>query len=100
MGRGDITYLPLVGGRWCFLATWRDTCSRRAVGWHLDQQMPTELVLTGLDRPRAGADAAPASSWPDYPRRPGQPIHQLSVPGTHRTSSGTGQLQPAGYPLR
>ena len=22
----DITYLPLVGGRWCYLATWRDTC--------------------------------------------------------------------------
>ena len=33
---GDITYLPLVGGRWCYLATWRDTCSRRVVGWHLD----------------------------------------------------------------
>lgn len=34
---GDITYLPLVGGRWCYLATWRDTYSRRVVGWHLDQ---------------------------------------------------------------
>jgi putative transposase len=45
---GDITYLPLVGGRWCYLATWRDTCSRRVVGWHLDQQMPTELVLIAL----------------------------------------------------
>ena len=22
---GDITYLPLVGGRWCYLATWRAT---------------------------------------------------------------------------
>lgn len=32
---GDITYLPLVGGRWCYLATWRDACSRRVVGWHL-----------------------------------------------------------------
>ena len=26
------TYLPLVGGRWCYLATWRDTYSRRVVG--------------------------------------------------------------------
>jgi len=42
------TFLPLVGGRWCYLATWRDTCSRRMVGWYLDQQMPTELVLTAL----------------------------------------------------
>jgi len=32
---GDITYLPLVGGYWCYLATWRDACSRRVVGWHL-----------------------------------------------------------------
>ena len=27
---GDITYLPLVGGRWCYLATWRDVCSGRS----------------------------------------------------------------------
>jgi len=47
---GDITYLPLIGGCWCYLATWRDTCSRRVVGWHLDQQMPTELVLTALEQ--------------------------------------------------
>ncbi|QNE42345.1 IS3 family transposase (plasmid) [Hymenobacter sp. NBH84] len=47
---GDITYLPLVGGRWCYLATWRDTCSRRVVGWHLGQHMPTELVLTALEQ--------------------------------------------------
>ena len=28
---GDITYLPLVGGRWCYLATWRAARSRRVV---------------------------------------------------------------------
>lgn len=28
---GDITYLPLVGGHRCYLATWRDTCSQRVV---------------------------------------------------------------------
>jgi putative transposase len=33
----------LVGGRWCYLATWRDTCSRRVVGWHLDRHMLTAL---------------------------------------------------------
>ena len=47
---GDITYLPLAGGRWCYLATWRDACSRRVVGWHLAAQMPTELVLTALEQ--------------------------------------------------
>ena len=46
---GDITYLPLVGGRWCYLATWRDTYSRRVVGWQLDQHLPTELVLIALE---------------------------------------------------
>jgi transposase InsO family protein len=38
---GDISYLPLAGGRWCYLATWRDAYSRRVVGWHLAAQMPT-----------------------------------------------------------
>ena len=47
---GDITYLPLNSGRWCYLATWRDTCSRRVVGWHLDAHMPTELVLLALEQ--------------------------------------------------
>ncbi|MGI4821960.1 MAG: DDE-type integrase/transposase/recombinase [Janthinobacterium lividum] len=47
---GDITCLPLVGGRWCYLATWRDTYSRRVVGWHLDQQKPTQLVLIALEQ--------------------------------------------------
>ena len=47
---GDITYLPLVSGRWCYLATWRDACSRRVVGWHLAAHMPTELVLLALEQ--------------------------------------------------
>ena len=47
---GDITYLPLVGRRWCYLATWRDAYSRRVVGWHLAAQMPTELVLLALEQ--------------------------------------------------
>ena len=46
---GYITYLPLVGGRWCYLATWRDACSRRVVGWHLAAQMPAELVILALE---------------------------------------------------
>ena len=46
----DITYLLLVGGRWCYLATWRDAWSRRVVGWRLAAQMPTELVLHALEQ--------------------------------------------------
>ena len=47
---GEITYLPLVGDRWCYLATWRDACSHQVVGWHLAAQMPTELVLLALEQ--------------------------------------------------
>ncbi|QKG52488.1 DDE-type integrase/transposase/recombinase [Hymenobacter sp. BRD67] len=39
-----------MGGRWCYLATWRDTYSRRVIGWHLDQHRPTELVSTALEQ--------------------------------------------------
>lgn len=56
---GDITYLPLVGGRWCYLATWRDACSRRVVGWHLAAQMPTELVLHALEQALTMRQPAP-----------------------------------------
>lgn len=47
---GDITCLPLVGGRWCYLATWCDTCSRRVMSRHLAAQMSTELVLFALEK--------------------------------------------------
>jgi transposase InsO family protein len=46
----DINYLPLVGGRWCYIATLSDTCSRRVASWQLDQHTPTELVLTALEQ--------------------------------------------------
>ena len=46
----DITYLPLVDERWCYLATCGDACSRRVVSWHLAAQMPTELVLLALEQ--------------------------------------------------
>lgn len=56
---GDITYLPLAGGHWCYLATWRDAFSRRVVDWHLDDQMPAELVITALQRALAVRNPAP-----------------------------------------
>ena len=36
--------------RSCYLATWRDACWRRVVGWYLAAQMPTELVLHALEQ--------------------------------------------------
>ena len=56
---GDITYLPLLGGRWCHLATWRNACSRRVVGGHLATQRPTELVLHALEQTLSLRQPAP-----------------------------------------
>ena len=84
---GDITYLPLLGGRWCYLATWRDTCSRRVVGWHLTAQMPTELVLLALAQALTLRQPAPARAAAPRPRRPRQPIHQRRLPRPHRPTA-------------
>lgn len=45
---GDITYVPLVGGLFSYLATLMDRYSRRIVGWQLGQDMTEELVLAVL----------------------------------------------------
>ena len=45
---GDITYLPLRGGGWAYLATWTDLCSRRVVGWAVADHMEETLVIEAL----------------------------------------------------
>ena len=45
---GDITYLPIEDGTFCYLATVMDLCSRRLVGWAIADHMRTELVLDAL----------------------------------------------------
>ena len=45
---GDITYLPIADGTFCYLATVMDLCSRRLVGWAVADHMRTELVLDAL----------------------------------------------------
>jgi putative transposase len=45
---GDITYIPLSGGSFCYLATLMDRCSRKIVGWSLGTDMTDALVLAGL----------------------------------------------------
>jgi len=47
---GDITYIPLCGGRWAYLAVWMDLCSRRIVGWKLEHHMREELVINALKK--------------------------------------------------
>jgi transposase InsO family protein len=45
---GDITFVPLVGGRFAYLALLMDLYSRRVVGWELDGHMTEALVLAAL----------------------------------------------------
>lgn len=47
---GDITYLPLRNGKWCYLAVWQDKVSRRIGGWCLAETMTAELVISALQK--------------------------------------------------
>jgi transposase InsO family protein len=51
---GDITYLPIGGGRFLYLATVLDLCSKRLAGWSIADHMRTSLVTDAL---RAAAAA-------------------------------------------
>lgn len=45
---GDLTYIPLTGGVFCYLAFLMDLFSRRVVGWSLRSDMTELLVLSAL----------------------------------------------------
>jgi transposase InsO family protein len=45
---GDITYIPLGGGTFSYLATLMDRFSRKIMGWHLGQDMTEDLVIEAL----------------------------------------------------
>jgi transposase InsO family protein len=45
---GDITYLPLDGGKFLYLATVIDLASRRLAGWAIANHMRTDLVIDAL----------------------------------------------------
>lgn len=47
---GDITYLPIEGGSFLYLATVIDLYSRRLAGWAIDDHMRTDLVEKSLRR--------------------------------------------------
>jgi putative transposase len=58
---GDITYLPLKNGKFCYLAAFQDKYTRRIVGWAIMAEMTAELVvralLMGLRRGLIGKNA-------------------------------------------
>ncbi len=47
---GDITYIPLAGGGFLYLAVWMDLYSRKIIGWHLDNNMKEELVIAACKK--------------------------------------------------
>ncbi|ROR46444.1 transposase InsO family protein [Kitasatospora cineracea] len=58
---GDITYLPLAGGEFLYLATVLDCFSRKVVGWSIADHMRTTLVADALQMTaatRGGLDRA------------------------------------------
>lgn len=45
---GDITYVPLINGRWAYLAMFQDKLTRRIIGWAIAEHMRAELVIEAL----------------------------------------------------
>jgi transposase InsO family protein len=49
---GDITYLRLQSGKFCYLATFQDKLTRRIVGWQISETMTSQLVIDALQMAR------------------------------------------------
>lgn len=57
---GDITYVPLIGGKFVYLALLMDLYSRRIIGWELREHMRETLVLEALRAAIAARQPIPA----------------------------------------
>ena len=49
---GDITYMRIRGGKFCYFACFQDKFTRRIVGWQVSQRMTTQLVIDALNMAR------------------------------------------------
>jgi len=56
---GDITFVPLAGCRFAYLALLMDLYSRRIVGWELGEHMTEALVLAALRQAIGGRQPGP-----------------------------------------
>lgn len=54
---GDITFIPLKGGGWVFLAVWMDLFSRKITGWQLLNNMKEGLVVEAFKKALANRKA-------------------------------------------
>lgn len=58
---GDITYIPLAGSEWGYLAAWMDLFSRKINGWSLAANMEEELVHSALRKAIGSNQLKPGS---------------------------------------
>ncbi|WP_374214962.1 IS3 family transposase [Streptomyces longispororuber] len=70
---GDITYLPIDGGKFCYLATVIDLASRRLAGWAIADHMRVDLVTDAL---AAARPYLRKSRGIDHAHRPLSPVHE------------------------
>jgi putative transposase len=82
---GDITYIPLLGGAFCYLALLMDRYSRYIVGWHLDQTMTDALVIRALSMAIRGRQPQPGL------------IHHTDRGGQYASRRYRAMLQRAGF---
>jgi transposase InsO family protein len=47
---GDITFIPLKGGGWCYLSVWMDLFSRKVAGWQLLNHMKEMLIVEAFKK--------------------------------------------------
>jgi transposase InsO family protein len=100
---GDITYLPLLGGRWCYLAVWQDKVTRRIIGWSLAETMTAEIVVSALKKARLkGLVKAGAIIHSDrgsqYASKEFRAVLQIN--GFRQSMSGKGNCYDNGVPRR
>jgi putative transposase len=55
----DITYIPTLEQGWLYLAAEMDLCSKRIVGWQLDDSLAAPLALEAFRRTLSNWSAAP-----------------------------------------
>ena len=60
----DITYIPLEGKQFAYLAMLMGRFSRRLIGWHLDSTMTEEVVLASIKRAISSGRAGPGRARP------------------------------------
>lgn len=82
---GDITYLPIDGGKFCYLATVIDLASRRLAYWAIADHMRTELVTDAL----GGSGPHPRQyRRGDHAHRSRSPVHEQGFRRSLQVSRG------------